>query len=95
MDWISNIGLYAIPAFVLLLSIEFLGDLLERRRDRKAGRAAQPRERAGFSARDTFASLGVYGIGRFANLIDDVIQLPIVLLASALIVGAWLREGRS
>ena len=84
MDWISNIGLYAIPAFVLLLSIEFLGDLLERRRDRKAGRAAQPRERVGFSARDTFASLGVYGIGRFANLIDDVIQLPIVLLASAL-----------
>ncbi|WP_395310961.1 sterol desaturase family protein [Mycobacterium sp. AMU20-3851] len=84
MEWIGNIGLYAIPAFLLLLSIEFLGDWLERRRDRKAGRAPDTRARVGFSGRDTFASLGVYGLGRFANLVEDFIQFPIVLLAAAL-----------
>ncbi|MCF6388917.1 sterol desaturase family protein [Mycobacterium sp. MBM] len=84
MEWIGNIGLYAIPAFLLLLSIEFLGDCLERRRDRRTGDTAKPRQRVGFTARDTFASLGVYGLGRFANLVEDFIQLPIVLLAATL-----------
>ena len=84
MEWIGNIGLYAIPAFLLLLGIEFTGDYLERRRDRRTGRAAESPRRVGFSARDTFASLGVYGLGRFANLVEDFIQLPIVLLAAML-----------
>lgn len=84
MEWIGNIGLYAIPAFLLLLGIEFLGDHLERRRDRRAGRATESPRRVGFSARDTFASLGVYGLGRFANLVEDFIQLPIVVLAAML-----------
>lgn len=83
MEWIGNIGLYAIPAFLLLLGIEFLGDHVERRRDRRTGRRAETPRRVGFSARDTFASLGVYGVGRFANLVEDFIQLPIVLLAAA------------
>lgn len=82
MEWIGNIGLYAIPAFLLLLGIEFLGDHVERRRDRRTGRRAETPRRVGFSARDTFASLGVYGVGRFANLVEDFIQLPIVLLAA-------------
>jgi sterol desaturase/sphingolipid hydroxylase (fatty acid hydroxylase superfamily) len=84
MEWIGNIGLYAIPAFLLLLGIEFLGDHLERRRERRAGRTAEHPRRVGFSARDTFASLGVYGLGRFANLVEDFIQLPIVVLAAML-----------
>jgi sterol desaturase/sphingolipid hydroxylase (fatty acid hydroxylase superfamily) len=84
MEWIGNIGLYAIPAFLLLLGIEFLGDHLERRRERRAGRTAESPRRVGFSARDTFASLGVYGLGRFANLVEDFIQLPIVVLAAML-----------
>ncbi len=84
MEWIGNIGLYAIPAFLVLLGIEFLGDYLERRRDRRAGRSTESPRRVGFSARDTFASLGVYGLGRFANLVEDFIQLPIVLLAAML-----------
>ncbi|MGU3499683.1 sterol desaturase family protein [Mycobacterium sp. C31M] len=84
MEWIGNIGLYAIPAFLLLLSIEFLGDWLERRRDRATGRAAEPRRTVGFSGRDTLASLGVYGLGRFANLVEDFIQFPIVVFAAML-----------
>lgn len=84
MEWIGNIGLYAIPAFLLLLGIEFLGDHLERRRDRRSGLVTETPRRVGFSVRDTFASLGVYGLGRFANLIEDFIQLPIVLLAAML-----------
>lgn len=82
--WIGNIGLYAIPAFLLLLGIELLGDRLERRRDRREGRDAQPRNKVGFSTRDTFASLSVYGLGRVANLVEDFIELPIVLLAATL-----------
>lgn len=94
MEWIGNIGLYAIPAFLLLLGIEFFGDYLERRRDRKAGRDAEPRSRVGFSARDTSASLGVYGLGRVANLVEDFVELPIILLAAllapiALSAGDW------
>jgi sterol desaturase/sphingolipid hydroxylase (fatty acid hydroxylase superfamily) len=84
MEWIGNIGLYAIPAFLVLLGIEFLGDYLERRRDRRTGGATESSRRVGFSARDTFASLSVYGLGRFANLVEDFIQLPIVLLAAML-----------
>ena len=84
MEWIGNIGLYAIPAFLLLLGIEFLGDHLERRRERRAGGTTESPRRVGFSARDTFASLGVYGLGRFANLVEDFIQLPIVVLAAML-----------
>lgn len=84
MEWIGNIGLYAIPAFLVLLGIEFLGDYLGRRRDRRTGGATESPRRVGFSARDTFASLGVYGLGRFANLVEDFIQLPIVLLAAML-----------
>lgn len=84
MEWIGNIGLYAIPAFLVLLAIEFLGDYLERRRDRRSGGSTESPRRVGFSARDTFASLGVYGLGRFANLVEDFIQLPIVLLAAML-----------
>jgi sterol desaturase/sphingolipid hydroxylase (fatty acid hydroxylase superfamily) len=82
VEWIGNIGLYAIPAFLLLLGIELLGDLLERRRDRRTG--AEPRPRAGFSARDTLTSLSVYGLGRVAKLVDDFIELPIVVLAAML-----------
>lgn len=94
MEWVGNIFFLAIPAFVLLLSIEFLGDYLERRRDRLAGRNTEPRARVGFSVRDTSASLGVYGLGRVANLVEDFIELPIILLASllapvALSVGDW------
>lgn len=84
MEWIGNIGLYAIPAFLVLLGIEFLGDYLERRRDRRTGGSTKSPRRVGFSAHDTFASLGVYGLGRFANLVEDFIQLPIVLLAAML-----------
>lgn len=84
MEWIGNIGLYAIPAFLLLLGVEFLGDHMERRRDRRTGSATETPRRVGFSARDTFASLGVYGVGRFANLVEDFIQLPIVILAATL-----------
>ncbi len=83
MEWIGNIGLYAIPAFLFLLSIEYLGDYLERRSDRRAGRIAQERNKVGFSRRDTLTSLSVYGLGRVANLIEDFTELPIVLIAAA------------
>jgi sterol desaturase/sphingolipid hydroxylase (fatty acid hydroxylase superfamily) len=83
VEWIGNIGLYAIPAFLLLLGIEYLGDHLERRRDRREGRDTVARNKVGFSGRDTATSLSVYGLGRFAKLVDDVIELPIVLIAAA------------
>ncbi|AQA04539.1 C-5 sterol desaturase [Mycobacterium sp. MS1601] len=84
MEWIGNIGLYAIPAFLLLLGVEFFGDHLERRRDRRDGREGLPRNKVGFSGKDTATSLSVYGLGRVANLVENFIELPIVLLAAAL-----------
>lgn len=84
MEWIGNISLYAVPAFLVLLGIELLGDHLERRQHRRAGPDATPRTRVGFSTRDTLTSLSVYGLGRVANLVDKFIELPIVVLAAAL-----------
>ncbi|WP_245906340.1 sterol desaturase family protein [Mycolicibacterium palauense] len=83
MAWVHNIGLYAIPAFLLLLAVEYLADYLERRSDRRAGRGRDQRGRVGFSARDTVASLSVYGLGRVAKLVEDFIELPIVVIAAA------------
>lgn len=84
MEWIGNIGLYAIPAFLLLLSVEILGDFLERRSDRRAGRTPDMRLKVGFSTRDTLTSMSVYGLGRFAKLVEGFIELPIVILVAAL-----------
>lgn len=83
MEWIGNIGLYAIPAFLLLLGIEFVGERLERRREERAGAQAPVRQRAGFGLRDTLASLSVYGLGRIAKMGERFISLPIVVLAAA------------
>ncbi|GAS94060.1 sterol desaturase-related protein [Mycolicibacterium canariasense] len=81
MEWIGNIGLYAIPAFLLLLGIEVVGDRLERRR---ADAKTPARQRVGFGLRDTLASLSVYGLGRIAKMGEHFISVPIVLLAATL-----------
>jgi sterol desaturase/sphingolipid hydroxylase (fatty acid hydroxylase superfamily) len=84
VEWIGNIGLYAIPAFLFLLGVELVGDRLERRREHGADPKTPPRQRVGFSLRDTLTSLSVYGLGRIARLVEHFITLPIVVLTAAL-----------
>lgn len=80
MDWIADVGLYAVPAFALLLGIELFGDYRERRRPANG----QRRQRVGFSLPDTLASLSIYGLGRLAALVEVFIELPVIVFAAML-----------
>ena len=87
---ISMISVYAIPAFLVLMAVEFVAyyrerrdDLGEARRD-GLGEARGGRNKAGVSARDVTASLSIYGIGRVVKPLDKFIELPVVAVAAAL-----------
>lgn len=69
-----RLGLYAIPAFLLLMAVEFLS--YRREKEAKA-------DRAGVSARDTATSLSIYAIGQLSNPLNYFIQLPVVVIAAA------------
>lgn len=75
MDFVYNIGLYSIPAFLLLLGAELIGDRLERRREDWA-QSHTDRRRAGFSTRDTLTSLSASGLLRMVKPLNAFIQLP-------------------
>ena len=79
MDHIAMISVYAIPAFLVLMAVEFLSYYREKREGGTAQRA-----KAGLSVRDTAASLSVYGIGRVVKPLDKFIELPLVAVAGAL-----------
>ncbi|NKY58438.1 sterol desaturase family protein [Nocardia flavorosea] len=73
MSQIANIGLYAIPAFLLLMVVEFIAHY----RDRDGSYS-------GVDTRDTVTSLSIYALGRVAKSFDKFIELPLVLIAAAL-----------
>ncbi|MEU9120681.1 sterol desaturase family protein [Streptomyces sp. NPDC048506] len=74
MEQTLKIGIYAVPAFLLLMTIEFIGYKLDK--DPKT-------PRAGISARDTATSLSIYALGRITKSLDKFIELPIVVTAAA------------
>ncbi|MEE1782148.1 sterol desaturase family protein [Streptomyces sp. SP17BM10] len=75
MEQALMIGLYAAPAFLLLMTVELIGYRLDK----------DPRTpRVGFSARDTATSLSIYAIGRIVKPLGKFIELPIVAFAAAL-----------
>lgn len=41
------------------------------------------RARAGFCRRDTLTSMSLYGLGRLTGLVEQIIQVPVVLVAAA------------
>lgn len=80
---IADIFIYAIPAFLVLMAIEYFGYYGESRENKKP---AEPRPvtKAGVSGRDSIASMSVYAIGRVVKPLDKFIELPLVALAGAL-----------
>ncbi len=80
---IADIFIYASPAFLVLMAIEYFGYYRESRENKKA---AEPRPvaKAGVSGRDSVASMSVYTIGRVVKPLDKFIELPLVALAGAL-----------
>lgn len=74
MEETLRLGLYAIPAFLLLMAIEFIS--YHREKEPKS-------DRAGVSARDTATSLSIYAIGQLAKPLNHFIQLPVVVIAAA------------
>ncbi|MBX7435096.1 sterol desaturase family protein [Mycobacterium sp. Y57] len=77
------ISIYAIPAFLVLMAIEYFGYYRERREARRTG-VPPARATAGLSVRDTTTSLSVYAIGRVVKPLDKFIELPLVAIAGAL-----------
>ena len=77
---IAMISIYAIPAFLVLMAVEFLAYHRERR---EAAPPAARRPKVGVSGRDSAASLSVYAIGRAVKPLDKFIELPIVAVAAA------------
>lgn len=79
MEWVDNLGLYAIPAFAVLMAVEFCGYHVEKR---KAGAVALDVRR--LNLRDTAANLGTYGIGTLAAPLDKLLEYPILAGAAML-----------
>lgn len=77
MDDALRIGLYALPAFFLLMAIEFVSY----RFDKDA--PGPSRARAGISWRDSATSLSIYVIGHLVRPLERFIELPIVAVAAA------------
>jgi sterol desaturase/sphingolipid hydroxylase (fatty acid hydroxylase superfamily) len=83
VEHIAQISVYAIPAFLLLIAIEFLGYHRESR-ERAAGKPPSGRVKVGVSGRDAASSLSIYALGRVVKPLDKFIELPILAVASAL-----------
>ncbi len=83
MDDALQITMLAIPAFVVLMAIEFLAYYREHRHQHDAAPAGK-RPTVGVSGRDTASSLSVYAIGRVVKPLGKLIELPIVAAAGAL-----------
>ena len=79
MDWLEKIGLYSIPAFLLLIAVEHVAYYLARKE-----KAPQRRSTASMSPKDTAASLATYGIGYFAAPLGRFIDVPFLAIAASL-----------
>lgn len=69
-----RIGLYAMPAFFVLMAIEFLSYRFDK---------DNPRPRAGISLRDSTTSLSIYALGYIVRPLERFIEVPIVAIAAA------------
>ena len=83
MEHLGMIAIYAIPAFLLLMAVEYVGYWREKREQQQEAPVAS-RPKAGLSLRDTASSLSVYGLGRIVKPLDKFTELPMVALAGAL-----------
>jgi sterol desaturase/sphingolipid hydroxylase (fatty acid hydroxylase superfamily) len=83
MEHIAQISIYAIPAFLVLIAIEFYAYHREKR-EQQSDVLPTSRVRVGVSGRDAASSLSLYGIGRLVKPLDKFIELPILAVASAL-----------
>ena len=78
MDWLEKIGLYSIPAFLLLIAVEHVAYYLARKEK------APQRRSTSMSPKDTAASLATYGIGYFAAPLGRFIDVPFLAIAASL-----------
>jgi sterol desaturase/sphingolipid hydroxylase (fatty acid hydroxylase superfamily) len=85
MDQILNqakmIFIWAVPAFLLLMAIEYLCYFRESRES--IGGQQPSRTRKGVSGRDTMSSLSVYALRLVVGPLEKFIELPIIAIAGA------------
>ncbi|MBX8689192.1 sterol desaturase family protein [Mycobacterium sp. 20091114027_K0903767] len=74
-----RIGLYATPAFLVLMAVEFLSYYFDNDNDG----SDSVRRRAGISWRDTGTNLSIYVLGFVLRPLDKFIAVPMVVIAAA------------
>ncbi|CDO30015.1 sterol desaturase family protein [Mycolicibacterium porcinum] len=74
-----RIGLYAMPAFLVLMAVEFLSYYFDNDKDG----SDSVRRRAGISWRDTGTNLSIYVLGFVLRPLDKFIAVPMVVIAAA------------
>lgn len=83
-ELLDKISLWSLPAFAVLIAVEFLAYYLEKRREQ-----TPKRPMVGVSAKDAVTSLSMSGIGALTDVISKTVQLPVLLLAGALAPVQW------
>ncbi|AQT80084.1 C-5 sterol desaturase [Mycolicibacterium litorale] len=81
LDQAKLVFVYAIPAFLLLMAVEYYGY----RREKRESSGEQPQRRAtkGVSARDTACNVSTYLIRLVVGPLEKFIELPFVVIAAA------------
>ncbi len=72
-----RIGLYAMPAFFVLMAVEFLTYCFDKAED-------STRPRAGISWRDSVTNLSIYALGFVLRPLGKFIAVPMVAIAASL-----------
>ncbi|WP_082940278.1 sterol desaturase family protein [Mycolicibacterium peregrinum] len=75
-----RIGLYAMPAFFVLMAVEFLSYHFDKDKEKDGDSARRP---AGISWRDTGTNLSIYALGFILRPLDKFIAVPMVAIAAA------------
>ena len=75
-----RIGLSAMPAFFVLMAVEFLSYRFDKNKDG----ADAARRRAGGSWRDSVTNLSIYALGFVLRPLDKIIAVPMVAIAASL-----------
>lgn len=83
-ELLDKISLWSLPAFAVLIAVEFLAYWIEKRREQPPRRPM-----VGVSGKDAVTSVSMSGVGAFTDVISKAVQLPVLLLAGALAPVQW------
>lgn len=81
VDQVKMIFVYGIPAFLLLMAVEYYGYYREKRENRSGQQ--QSGAKRGISGRDTASNIATYAIRLVVGPLEKFIELPVVVIVAA------------